>query len=114
MTFLPLLLVLSIAGGLHFYAEYEKARVARESSESLNVDLARRMIVADLDGVITVLLFLGLYVESQSTAHLHIQAYLKRLGEVFQHFAQQKRLYDQLRLLDASGHEIIRVNYNDG
>ena len=114
MIFLPLLLVLSIAAGLHFFAEYEKARVARESSESLNVDLARRMIVADIDAVITDALFLRRYIESQSTAHLHIEAYLKRLGEVFLHFAQQKRLYDQVRLLDASGQEIVRVNFNDG
>ena len=52
MIFLPLILVLTIAGGLHFYADYEKARIARESSESLNVELARRMIVADIDAVI--------------------------------------------------------------
>ena len=114
LILLPLLVVLVIASSLHFYADYEKARVARESSESLNVELARRMIVADIDAVITDLLFLGRYVESQSTAHLHLKAYLRRLGEVFQHFSQQKRLYDQIRLLDTSGHEIVRVNYNDG
>ena len=114
LIFLPLLLVLTITGSLHFYADYEKARVARESSESLNVELARRMMVADIDAVITDLLFLGRYVESQSTAHLHMEAYLHRLGEVFQHFAQQKRLYDQVRMLDASGYEIVRINFNDG
>ena len=78
LIFVPLLVVLSIAGGLHFYADYEKARVTRESSESLNVELARRMIVADIDAVITDLLFLKSYIESQSSSHLHMDAYLHR------------------------------------
>jgi PAS domain S-box-containing protein len=114
LIFVPLLVVLSIAGGLHFYADYEKARVTRESSESLNVELARRMIVADIDAVITDLLFLKSYIESQSSSHLHMDAYLHRLGEVFQYFSQQKRLYDQVRLLNAAGHEVVRINYNEG
>jgi PAS domain S-box-containing protein len=114
LIFLPLIAVLVIAGGLHFFADYEKARVARESSESLNVELARKMIVADIDAVITDVLFLGRYVESQSTTPQYSRTHLKRIGEMFLHFAQQKRMYDQVRMLDVSGHEIVRVNFNGG
>jgi hypothetical protein len=40
LILLPLITVLVISGSLHFYADYEKARIARESSESLNADWA--------------------------------------------------------------------------
>ena len=35
------------------------------------------------------------------------------LIEDFVLFVQQKELYDQLRLLDLDGHEVIRINYED-
>lgn len=38
----------------------------------------------------------------------------RTLSYEFQLFAQTKQVYDQVRLLDASGHEIVRVNLRDG
>ncbi len=34
------------------------------------------------------------------------------LGEEFEHFSRTKGIYDQIRLIDAQGNEIIRVNYD--
>lgn len=36
------------------------------------------------------------------------------LAEEWTYFSKQKMLYDQIRLLDPNGMEVLRVNYNNG
>jgi len=40
--------------------------------------------------------------------------YLKDIENIFVLFSTQKKMYDQIRLLDETGMEIVRVNYNNG
>jgi PAS domain S-box-containing protein len=112
--FLPICLVLLIIGSMHYYTYYTTERSSTESIESLNVDLAHRMIMEDVDDVIRDLRFLAEHIERQGLPEALPWTREQRIAEEFKVFAKNKGLYDQIRYLDSSGMEIVRVNYNDG
>ncbi len=113
-VYLSLCLILAVVGGMHYYTVYTTERSTREASESLNVDLARRMIIADISSVTRDLMFLSEHIESQGLLDDLTYRDEKLISEEFTVFAKQKGLYDQIRYLDSSGMEIVRVNYNGG
>lgn len=56
-------------------------------------------------------------VSSQSLEQFLAQpdaALLKRMGARMLQFSEYRKLYDQIRLIDDAGNEVLRVNYNDG
>jgi PAS domain S-box-containing protein len=112
--FLPILLVLLIIGGMHYYTFYTTEHSRIESTESLNVDLARRMILEDIADVVKDLRFLAEHIEHQGLPEALPWTREQRIAEEFKVFAKNKGLYDQIRYLDNNGMEIVRVNYNDG
>lgn len=99
---------------MHYYTVYTTERETREASESLNVDLARHMIISDIAGVTSDLMFLAEHIEEQGLLDDLTYEDEKRIVNEFSVFARQKGLYDQIRYLDSSGMEIVRVNYNGG
>ncbi len=109
-----LCLILGVVGGMHYYTVYTTERTTREASESLNVDLARRMIITDITSVTRDLMFLSEHIESQGLLDDLTYRDEKLISEEFTVFARQKGLYDQIRYLDRFGMEIVRVNYNGG
>lgn len=85
-----------------------------ETRESLNVGLSRRMIEKEIADVVSDLQFLARHtekIEANSTAS-HLRSL--QVADVFKTFAQNKGYYDQIRYLDKSGRERVRVNYNGG
>ena len=112
--FLPLWLLLGVVASMHYYAIYTTERSTLEASESLNVDLARRMIISDISGVISDLMFLAEHIERQGVLDDLTYNDEKRISEEFRIFAKQKGLYDQIRYLNREGMEIVRVNFNGG
>ncbi|WP_457676914.1 PAS domain S-box protein [Thiolapillus sp.] len=112
--FLPILLVLLIIGAMHYYTFYTTEHSRMESMESLNVDLAQRMIREDIADVVKDLRFLAEHIEKQGLPEALPWTREQRIAEEFKVFARNKGLYDQIRYLDNSGMEIVRVNYNDG
>lgn len=113
LIFLPFLVVFTIASLAHYLTVHNVERVARETGETLNVGLARSAVVNDLAAVITDLMFLVDYVEGQGMSP-EGDVQLARIGKLFRGFAGQKHLYGQIRLLDVTGQEIVRVNYSRG
>ncbi|HDN69249.1 MAG TPA: PAS domain S-box protein, partial [Gammaproteobacteria bacterium] len=111
---IPISLVLLIIGSMHYYTFYTTEHSRIESTESLNVDLARRMIQKDIADVVKDLRFLAEHIESQGLPEALPWTREQRIAEEFKVFAKNKGLYDQIRYLDDSGMEIVRINYNDG
>ena len=95
---------------VHYYTSYREERTRRESSESLNVELARRAVSADLSAVVTDVRFLARHIEGLSYDAGSDEARRDYLREVFLTFAREKNLYDQIRFLDAGGRETVCVN----
>jgi PAS domain S-box-containing protein len=106
--------VLVVVGMMHYYTVYATERSGRESSETLNVGLARRMINADISAVLSDLRFLVEHIQRQHVFEMSPQQLARLIGLEFQVFAEKKRLYDQIRFLDENGLEVVRVNFNGG
>ncbi len=98
---------------MHYYTVYTTEHAAREVKETLNVDLARRMIVNDIAGVVSDLMFLSEHIEQQGLFALSAAEKKQRIAQEFLVFARKKGLYDQIRYLDRTGMEVVRVNYHN-
>jgi len=112
--FVALTLLLGAVIVVHFYVDYRAERTLRDSRETLNVELARRALAADIAAVTTDLMFLGRLVESLSFDPGVAEGRARYLAEVFVTFAREKGLYDQIRFLDIQGQEVVRVNLAGG
>ncbi len=112
--FIALAMLLGAVVLVHFYVDYRAEGTLRDTRETLNVELARRALVADIASVTTDLLFLGRLVESMSFDPAVAEGRRRFLAEVFLTFAREKGLYDQIRFLDHRGFEVVRVNMGDG
>jgi len=112
--FLPLCVVLTIVGSMHYYTFYTTERNTIEASESLNVNLAKHTIVSDISSVVSDLLFLARHVEEQGVPDDLTYYDEKQITTEFLVFSEKKGLYDQIRYLDSSGKEIVRINFSGG
>lgn len=113
-TLLPLLGLLLFTATIHLYATYESDRSSLENKEQLNIALAKRTILADIDSVLSDVLFLADEIKNESSYFNNNALWHHRVSEKFQALAHRRALYDQIRLIDPSGIELIRVNYYDG
>ncbi len=107
-------LFLVTTGAAHFYTMAKSEEVKRESSERLNISLGQSSIVRELNGIVSDLMYLAHNIELQGLVDESNPRGRTILEIEFQILSRQKALYDQIRLLDKSGTEIVRVNYNDG
>ncbi|MCU7905372.1 MAG: PAS domain S-box protein [Candidatus Thiodiazotropha sp. (ex Epidulcina cf. delphinae)] len=112
--FIPMCLVLMIIGAMHYYTFYTTERSSVESRELLNVDLARRMIEKDIADVVSDLLFLAEHIERRGLPEALPWAKEQRISEEFKVFAKNKGFYDQIRYIDSTGMEVVRVNCSHG
>lgn len=113
LIFLPFAAVLAVAGAAHYYSVYRTERITTETSELLNVGLARSALNNDLAAVVTDLLFLANYLATQGfddSSLLHRDP----VSQLLRGFSDNKRLYDQIRFLDTSGQEVVRINFHGG
>ena len=113
-TLLPLLGLLLFTATIHLYATYESDRSSLENKEQLNIALAKRTILADIDSVLSDVLFLADEIKNESSHFDKNALWQNRVSQKFQALAHRRALYDQIRLIDPDGIELIRVNYYNG
>jgi len=116
-TFLLIFLSFSVLllgiSAVHYYTQYQAERVTLEASETVNVTLARRAVLTDIASVVTDLTVLARQLEGWLAAEGSVPD-PGHLNRTFSIFIGQKRLYDQIRFLELSGREAVRVNFHDG
>jgi len=98
----------------HYYVVMKTERVERETSELLNVELGKAAIARDLGNTISDLMFMARHNEPQGLFENDDPKSRRVLAEQFLIFSAQKRKYDQIRFLDRTGMEAVRLNYNNG
>ncbi len=114
LIFLPLLALVSAITAGFLYQEIEVQRKLLLSDQRRNVAFMRGTVVNDISAIILDLMSLS--------AHPRLHQMLKsgnpddrlKLSRVFLDFCKTKALYDQVRFLDETGMELIRVNFNEG
>jgi len=110
-----LAICLFLTGGMGFAAyQYLKSEYQRNAEVDIRLQLQALQDEArlELGGIANALTFLVDQVES----HLSVQdpESIQRLSYDFLSFVRTAKIYDQIRLIDMSGNEMIRANYNAG
>lgn len=82
--------------------------------ERHNIALQKKMICRNMEVIRADLLFLARQNELIQLLETHDAGYLKMITEEYVAFSRNRRVYDQVRFIDASGMEVCRVNYQGG
>lgn len=112
--FLFTALLLITAGLIHYYTILYVDLKSTKSNELLNVELGKIAIEQSLQGVVSDLMYLAKHNEENIVFAANNRKQLKSMANDFQIFSQQKRVYDQIRYIDKTGMEVIRVNHING
>ncbi len=111
---LPLTAVfLAVISAVYLF-ETDKERLIRNTDEILNIGIGTQSLIKSLEGIST-----DLAVLSQHDSFIRLRTpptaeNLEHLATGFLVLSRSKRIYDQIRYLDETGMEVIRVNFNDG
>ena len=112
-TLIPLALLIAALLYFVYHVQAQSARQIIEATETAQVHTLREVINADLHSAVSDLMILA--------NHHGLLAYLdgdsshtEMLARDYLTFSGRKGLYDQIRYLDETGMEVIRINYNKG
>jgi diguanylate cyclase (GGDEF)-like protein/PAS domain S-box-containing protein len=113
-VFLPLTLVLFLIALVYFVTQTRSHRAALEVEQTGLVEYQHKLISSELDSIIGDLLFLADHNELQDYLDSPDAALKTAVANEYLLFAARKGIYDQVRFLDETGMEVVRVNYNAG
>ncbi|MEH1962091.1 MAG: response regulator [Nostoc sp.] len=119
ITFLPLSILVGGVLLIIHQAESKAERGEISINETRNVDLEAKIAANDFNLIKSDLMFLATQNELQSmlnrpggtTETLELR---QAIAKEYFSISQQKQFYDQIRFLDTTGKEIVRVNFNKG
>ncbi|PIE61211.1 MAG: GGDEF domain-containing protein [Desulfobacterales bacterium] len=116
--FLLLLLLFGMGGWFFidfFYKmEFESLEQALKTQEVNTLKFQRIEIEDILTDIVKDLLFLAMQNELKAYFNSEDQEWLDAIEREYKQFSMRKKKYDQIRYLDNSGQEIVRINYNAG
>ena len=102
-----------ISLSFYFTAQHSRQK-AIEHQEIFNISQQEKIIRNDIKAIIADLLLLVNHHRLHSNLEGDTDSSLDTVAEEFLIFARQKKIYDQVRFIDSTGMEQIRINYNDG
>jgi len=113
-AFLPVWILGCLVLWLFFHSESKKGRQSLETNIAHTLDLQKKSIVLNFVSIISDLKFLSGMVEVRGLFDKPGLSVKEGLGEELAVFLKSKRIYDQARIINSSGKEIVRVEYNRG
>ncbi|MCP3900116.1 MAG: PAS domain S-box protein [Desulfobacteraceae bacterium] len=114
LIFLPLFILTLITIGNFVIQEKKTAKKSLLLEEQQNLELKNRIVYDELKSIFMDLIYISAHpllhqiIETDKPAD-HLQ-----LSDIFVDFCKSKAIYDQIRFLDETGLEIIRINFNQG
>ena len=113
--FVPSISVLLIIGAVHYFSNWQAREAARIANEVRDVALMRRVVLSELRTILSDLTFLAKLNELWDLLDDADDERARLLvSQEFLYFSEKKGIYDQIRLLDVDGMEVIRINYDEG
>ncbi len=110
MAFIAVILIFSL-----YYDSIKAKQVVLELNEAHNVEMQRDVMAKDFKSVLSDLTILAGYLEFNGIFDGEDTAGAKKhLSDNFVLFSSRKRTYDQIRYIDETGKEVVRVNFNNG
>ncbi|VAX23039.1 diguanylate cyclase/phosphodiesterase (GGDEF & EAL domains) with PAS/PAC sensor(s) [hydrothermal vent metagenome] len=114
LYFIPVAFILAIILGYIHFLDAKSDRALIEAKEAVNIVLQKRTITGNFKNVVSDLMYLAVNLNVHKFLIDSDEKLLSELAENYLSFATNKGLYDQVRYIDESGMEIIRINYNNG
>ena len=112
-TLVPLTLIFVGIVSTFYFSEIKKAETLREARGTLNVYIGKQAIARRLKSIIADLTILSQH-DFFSKMPADGDFSDERLAADLLLFVKEKRDYDQIRYLDETGMEVVRVNFNNG
>ncbi|MDP1783807.1 MAG: diguanylate cyclase [Sulfuricurvum sp.] len=112
--FLPIAFGVVGIGIYAFQSEKSKEFIITATNESSVVEMGRGAIEENLEKVVSDLLFLSQYHAFKAFIDTFRSSTQSEIGEDFKRMMERRHVYDQLRWIDESGMERLRINYNGG
>ncbi|MFW9260980.1 ATP-binding protein [Nostoc sp. CALU 546] len=112
-VFLPLSALVGGVIATIYYQQVQTEKVVLKTNEIGKVDLQTKVISGDFHSVISDLMVISKQNELQRVLE-GVNGQQQALSQEFLLFSRYKKLYDQIRFLDQSGKEVVRVNFNQG
>ncbi|MEH2350473.1 MAG: ATP-binding protein [Nostoc sp.] len=113
IVFLPLSALVGSVVGAIYYQQVQTEKVVLQTNELGKVDLQTKVISGDFHSVVSDLMVISKKNDLQRILQ-GVDGEQQALSRELLLFSRYKKLYDQIRFLDRSGKEIVRVNFNQG
>jgi len=113
LIFLPLFILLCGVAVFIYYLDLTTETKIFQDRERQIVDLQRKIITGDFSSIFSHLIFLSELNEYRDLFEKDIYTTRNALAKEFLSAIQLIKTYDQIRFLDETGMEIVRVNYNN-
>ncbi|MEH1816529.1 MAG: cache domain-containing protein [Nostoc sp.] len=112
-VFLPLSALVGVVIGTIYYQQVQTEQVLLKTNELRKIDLETKVISGDFHSVVSDLMVISKQNELQRVLQ-GVNGQQQALSQELLLFSGYKKLYDQIRFLDRSGKEVVRVNFNKG
>ncbi|MBE9106617.1 GAF domain-containing protein [Nostoc cf. edaphicum LEGE 07299] len=110
-VFLPLSALVGVVIGTIYYQQVQSDKVLLKTNELRKVDLQTKVISGDFHSVVSDLMVISKQNELERILN-GVDGQEQALSQEFLLISGYKKLYDQIRFLDQSGKEVVRVNFN--
>ncbi len=112
--FIPLVVISGIMAAIPLYFEHQSELIIHKDQQLHHVDQVNETLQMDLKGVVSDLMVLSSYSELKLLLESGGADIRSKVEKAFLAFSANKGMYDQVRLLDHQGMELVRVDYHRG
>jgi len=114
LFFVPLFVLMTAVVAVFFVQELKNWRRGLEADERMAVALMQETAAGDMKSIVTDLLYLSSHHVLRQVLESSDPASRRELSQAFEAFSRDRGLYDQIRFLDETGMERVRVDYGAG
>ncbi len=114
IIFVPLVLILSIILFLFYNAESNNHKELVKNEASAEINHMTAAMKTQFQLVLSDLMFLSEQNELQQALDTNETINWENLATEYLSFSARKQIYDQIRFIDETGTEIVRIDFNDG
>ena len=111
---LPLVVLLSGTLAVFYYIEVKNERNIIETKAVHTLDMQMEVVASEFKSIVSDLMFLSEQNALQAMLEGDEASQRRALAEEYLSYSKRMGLYDQIRFLDATGMEVVRVDFNDG
>jgi len=114
MRFAPVALVIIIGTWFYGHSETGERLAKLKDKEVLSVGLGSSSLMHHMQAIAGDLRFMAGHFSLQKLANDPASPEIEHVATIFQSLSKAKKVYDQIRWIDASGKEVVRVDLVDG